>query len=68
MSKRLKNKTANIICDEEFLKEFPHFNKKIKVNQTDKIKKREATMYKIVKQVPSDNDKSYVNYNRDSYI
>ena len=67
MSKRLKNKTANIICDEEFLKEFPYFNKKIKVNETDKIKRREATIYKIVKQIPSDNGKWYVKYNRDSY-
>ena len=38
----VKNKPANIICDENFLKEFPYFNKKIKVNETDKIKRREA--------------------------
>ena len=67
MSKRLKNKTANIICDAEFLKEFPYFNKEIKVNETDKIKRRETTIYKIVKQIPSDNDKWYVKYNRDLY-
>ena len=49
MSRRLKNKPANLICDEEFLKEFPYFNRKIKVNETDKIKREEALIYKIVK-------------------
>ena len=66
MSQRLKNKPANLICDEEFLKEFPYFNRKIKVNETDKIKREEALTYKIVKKIPSDNDKWYVKYNRDS--
>ena len=66
MSRRLKNKPANLICDEEFLKEFPYFNRKIKVNETDKIKREEALIYKIVKKIPSDNDKWYVKYNRDS--
>ena len=49
-----------------FLKEFPYFNRTIKVNETDKIKRRETIIYKIVKQIPSDNDKWYVKYNRDS--
>ena len=37
LSRRLKNRPANIICDEEFLKEFPYFNR-IEVNKTDKLK------------------------------
>ena len=41
---------------EGFLKEFPYFNRKIKVNETDKIKRREEIIYKIVKEIPSDND------------
>ena len=49
-----------------FLKEFPYFNRTIKVNETDKIKRRETVIYKIVKQIPSDNDKWHVKYNRDS--
>ena len=67
MSRRLKNKPANIICNEEFLKEFPYFNSKIKVNETDKIKRQEAIIYKIVQQISSDNDKWYIKYNRDSH-
>ena len=66
LSRRLKNKPANIIGDEDFLKEFWYFKRKIKVNKTDKIKRREAIIYKIVKQIPSDNYKYYVKYNRDS--
>ena len=66
MRRRLKNKPANIICDEEFLKEFPYFNRKIKVSKSDNTKRWEAIIYKIVKQIPSDNEKWYVKYNRDS--
>ena len=66
MSRRLKKKSANTICDEEFLKEFPCFYRKIKVNEIDKIKRWEAITYKIVEQIPSDNDKWYVKYNTGS--
>ena len=38
----------------------------MKVNETDKIKRRDIIIYKIVKQIPSDNNKWYVRYNRDS--
>ena len=66
MSRKLKKTPANIICDKESLKEFSCFSGKIKVNETDEIKRREAIIYKIVKQIPSDNDKWYVKCNRDS--
>ena len=36
------------------------------MNKAGKIKRREGILYKIVKQIPSDNDKWYVKYNRDS--
>ena len=42
------------------LKEFPYFNKKIKVNEMDKIKQREAIFDKILKQMGPENDKYYV--------
>ena len=66
LGRRFKSRPANIICNKELLKEFPYFNRKIKVNETDKIKRREVIIYKIVKQIPSDNDKYYVKYNKDS--
>ena len=65
LSRQLKNAPANIVCDEKLLKEFPYFNKKIKVNETDKIKQREAIFDKILKQMGPENDKYYVKYNQD---
>ena len=44
------------MCDEEFLKILPYFHRKIKVNEKDEIKRREAIIYKIFKQISSDND------------
>ena len=32
------------------------------VDETDKIKKREAIIYEIIKQLPADNDKYFVEY------
>ena len=32
------------------------------VNETDKLKKREAIIYEIIKQLPADNDKYFVKY------
>ena len=52
------------MCDEEFLKEFPYFNKKIRVNETDKMKRRKAIFDKILKQMGPENDKYYVKYNQ----
>ena len=43
-----------------------YYNRKIKVDETDKIKRREPIVYEIAKQIPSDHDKWYVKYNRDS--
>ena len=57
--RRINNKPTHTICDEEFLKEFRYFNRKLKVSKTDKLKRREAIIYKSVKQIPSDNDKWY---------
>ena len=65
LSRRLKNAPANTVCHEEFLKEFPYFNKKIRVNETDKIKRREAIFDKILRQMGPENDKYYVKYNQD---
>ena len=48
------------------MKIFPCFHRKIKVNETDEIKRRDTIIYKIFKQIPLDNDKWYVKCNRDS--
>ena len=62
-------KYPKIIASEEFLKEIPEFNFRIKVNKRDKIKAREEIFDKIIKQIP-DNDKYFINYDpaTDSYL
>ena len=50
------------ILDKDLLKEVPYFNDTIVVDETDKLKKREATIYEIIKQLPADNDKYFVKY------
>ena len=49
------------------MKEFPYFDKKIRVNETDKIKRREAIFDEILRQMGAENDKYYVQYNQDLY-
>ena len=51
------------MCDE--VKEFPCLNKKVRVNETDKIKQREAIFDKTLKQMGPENDKYYVEYDQD---
>ena len=51
------------MCDE--VKEFPYLNKKVRVNETDKIKQREAIFDKILKQMGPENDKYYVECDQD---
>ena len=46
----------------DLLKEVPYFNDTIVVDETDKLKKREAIIYEIIKQFPADNDKYFVKY------
>ena len=51
--------------DEKFLKEFPCFNKKIRLNETDKKKRREEIFDQILKQMGPENGKYYIIYNQD---
>ena len=44
------------MVDADVLKDLPYFNAKIKVGEVNKIKRREATMDKIIKQLPPNND------------
>ena len=41
--------------------------KKIRVNETDKIKRREAIFDEILRQIGAENGKYYVQYNQDLY-
>ena len=52
------------MVDADVLKDLPYFNAKIKVGEVNKIKRREATMDKIIKQLPPNNDTYQIEKNR----
>ena len=60
----LRNQPANIMVNVDVLKDLPYFNTKIKVGEVNKIKRPEAIMDKINKQLPPNNDIYYIEYNR----
>ena len=60
MDRILRNQPANIMVDVDV----HYFNAKIKVGEVNKIKRPEAIMDKISKQLPPNNDIYYIEYNR----
>ena len=64
MKRILRNTTTNISVDADVLKELPYFNAKIKVDELNKKKRRDAITDKIIKQLPPKNDIYYVDHNR----
>ena len=52
------------MVDADVLKDLPYFNAKIKVGEVNKIKRQEATMDKIIKQLPPNNDTYQIEKNR----
>ena len=64
MKRILRNTPANITVDADVLKELPYFNAKIKVDELNKKKSRDAIMDKIIKHLPPNNDTYYVDHDR----
>ena len=52
------------MVDADVLKDLPYFNAKIKVGEVNKIKRQEAIMDKINKQLPPNNDTYYIEHDR----
>ena len=66
LSRKIRNAPAKIFVDERVLKELPYFNTKIKVNETDRNKRREAGFDKIIKQLPFNNNQYYIQHDKNS--
>ena len=64
MERILGNTLANISVDADVLKELPYFNAKIKVDELNKKKRRDAIMDKIIKQLPLNNDIYHVDHDK----
>ena len=66
LSRKIRNAPAKIFVDEQVLNDLPYFNTKIKVNETDKNKRREAVFDKIIKQLPPNRDQYYIQHDKNS--
>ena len=51
-----------ISVDKNMLEDLPYFNTNIRVNETDKNRRKEAIFDEIIKQLPSNNDQYYIKY------
>ena len=60
------NGPVNIEINADVLKELPYFNAKIKVDELNKIKRREVIFDKIVKQLLPNNDAYYIEHDRET--
>ena len=60
----IRNTPAKISVDKNVLEDLPYFNANIKVNETNKIRRKEAIFDKIIKQLPPNNDRYYVKHNK----
>ena len=68
MDRILRNQPDNIMVDADVLKDLPYFNSKIKVGEVNTMKRREAIMDKINKQLPPNNDTYYIEHNRTTVV
>ena len=50
--------------DKEVLKDWPYFNTKIKVDETNKLRRKEAIFDLIINQLPPNNDTYYIKHNK----
>ena len=64
MKRILRNTPANVSVHADVLKELLYFNAKIKVDELNKKKRREAIMDKIIKRLPPNNDIYYVDHDK----
>ena len=46
------------------LEGLPYFNTKIKVNETNKLRRKEAIFNQIINQLPANNDTYYIKHNK----
>ena len=60
------NRPVNIEINADVLNKLPYFNAKIKVDELNKIKRREVIFDKIVKQLLPNNDVYYIEHDRET--
>ena len=64
LQRALRKKTPKISVDKEVFKDLPYFNTKIKVNETNKLRRKEAIFDQIINQLPPNNNKYHNKHNK----
>ena len=64
LQRAVRKKTPKISVDKEVLEDLLHFNAKIKVDETNKLRRKEAIFDQIINQLPPNNDTYYVKHNK----
>ena len=67
LQRALRKKNQKISVDKEVLQDLPYFNTKIKVNETNKLRRKEAIFNQIINQLPPNNDTYYIKHNKKKY-
>ena len=64
LQRALRKKTPKISVDKEMLEDLPYFNTKIKVDETNKLRRKEAIFDQIINQLPPNNDTYCIKHNK----
>ena len=64
LQRAVRKKTPKISVDKEALEDLLYFNAKIKVDETKKLKRKEAIFDQIINQLPPNNDTYYIKHNK----
>ena len=64
LQRALSKKTPKISVDKEVLEDLPYFNTKIKVDETNKLRRKEAIFDQIINQLPPNNDTYYIKHDK----
>ena len=64
LQRALRRKTPKILVDKEVLEDLPYFNTKIKIDETNKLRRKKAIFDQIINQLPPNNDTYYIKHKK----
>ena len=67
LQRALRKKAPKTSVDKEVLKDLPYFNTKIKFDETNKLRRKEAIFDQIINQLPPNNDTYCIKHNKKKY-
>ena len=64
LQRALRKKIPKISVDKEVLEDLPYLNTKIKVDETNKLSRKEVIFDQIINQLPLNNDTYYIKHDK----